>query len=86
VYWEKTDRWDSSILHTGAYHTCLLYLHFAHDALRHYSTIIGSVGVAGCTSVAASVIYENPLSHLRSSVTKNRKMKRFTEEFEPIWM
>ena len=48
-----TDPWDSSILFTDAYHTSLRYLYFAHDALRLYGMIIGSVGIADYTLVVS---------------------------------
>ena len=53
AYWKMIDRWDSSILLSDAYHTCLQHLYFAHDASHRNSMILGSVGVADCTSVVS---------------------------------
>ena len=53
AYWKIIDRWDSSILLSDVYHTCLQHVYFARDASHHYSMILGSVGVADCTSAVS---------------------------------
>jgi hypothetical protein len=53
AYWEMIDRWDSSILLSDACHTCLHQVCFARDALHRNSMILGSVGVADCTSAVS---------------------------------
>ena len=77
AYWKMIGRWDSSILLSDACHTCLQHLYFAHDASHRNSMILGSVGVADCTSAvsvnppATAVCLcllvnwgQNPLPHL----------------------
>jgi len=47
------DAWDSSILLSDVYHTCVPHLYFVHDASHRYSMISGSVGVVDCTSAVS---------------------------------
>ena len=53
AYWKMIDHWDSSILFSDAYHTYLQQVFFARDASHRNSMILGSVGVADCTSAVS---------------------------------
>jgi hypothetical protein len=53
AYLKMIDRGDSSILLSDAYHTCLQHVYFARDASHRNSLILGSVGVADCTSAVS---------------------------------